>query len=340
VAVGVHQNQDGDVAVSGAAYSLATNGNATGRNAPLVAHGVTAKSDRDYFVTTECPAALTNGGGMPGQGCPAALVSRDEVHPDIVGTLVASGAGLSRPAGMTSEPDLCVVYALQGNMIRRLKHDGPGGRSGVSVNLSFTLTVTDAPGAAALRPVPIQDKATRHNGGGPGRNNDGAGNGLGVGNPGDPAPTITSGDHHTVAAVYNRQRSDSFKEQGVTSTQSARQCKDATDLICESDVSVVPCRSCQDVGGHSDASRTKDNPEHSTDYLNPAGSGYIVRRLTPTECERLQGFPDGWTHFGDDGKEISDTRRYQMLGNSLAIPCVRFVLGNIAACIREEVKEK
>ena len=42
----------------------------------------------------------------------------------------------------------------------------------------------------------------------------------------------------------------------------------------------------------------------------------MVRRLTPIECERLQGFPDGWTRLGHDGKEISDTRRYQMLGNS------------------------
>ena len=59
---------------------------------------------------------------------------------------------------------------------------------------------------------------------------------------------------------------------------------------------------------------------------------YIVRRLTPTECERLQGFPDGWTKFGaGSDKKIADTPRYQMLGNSVAIPCVRFILGNIAA---------
>jgi hypothetical protein len=58
---------------------------------------------------------------------------------------------------------------------------------------------------------------------------------------------------------------------------------------------------------------------------------YIVRRLTPTECERLQGFPDGWTKYGAKSeKPIADTPRYQMLGNSVAIPCVRFILGNIA----------
>ncbi len=56
---------------------------------------------------------------------------------------------------------------------------------------------------------------------------------------------------------------------------------------------------------------------------------YCVRRLTPLECERLQGFPDGWTEFGHDGKRISDTKRYQMLGNSVAVPCVAYIMQGI-----------
>jgi DNA (cytosine-5)-methyltransferase 1 len=55
-------------------------------------------------------------------------------------------------------------------------------------------------------------------------------------------------------------------------------------------------------------------------------SKYDVRRLTPLECERLQGFPDGWTEYGYDGKLISDNQRYKALGNSVALPCVEFVL--------------
>lgn len=53
---------------------------------------------------------------------------------------------------------------------------------------------------------------------------------------------------------------------------------------------------------------------------------YIVRRLTPTECERLQGFPDGWTDIGDwtDSKgkkhKNADSPRYKALGNSIALP--------------------
>jgi len=61
------------------------------------------------------------------------------------------------------------------------------------------------------------------------------------------------------------------------------------------------------------------------------GTGYTVRRLTPTECERLQGFPDGWTEYGHDGQPVSDTARYKALGNSVAIPCVIFILSGISA---------
>lgn len=62
-----------------------------------------------------------------------------------------------------------------------------------------------------------------------------------------------------------------------------------------------------------------------------------VRRLTPTECERLQGFPDGWTDIGDwtdiKGKlhKASDTPRYKALGNSIAIPFWFYLLRRIAA---------
>lgn len=56
----------------------------------------------------------------------------------------------------------------------------------------------------------------------------------------------------------------------------------------------------------------------------------IVRRLTPTECERLQGFPDDWTAHGHDGKAISDSARYRALGNSVAIPCVEYIMAGMA----------
>ena len=106
--------------------------------------------------------------------------------------------------------------------------------------------------------------------------------------------TQSSGlDHH---AVYSRQRVDDFRENGVVSTQSARQHKDATDLVCQ----------------------------------KAEAYAYLIRRLTPLECERLQGFPDGWTDIPD----ASDSARYKALGNSVAIPCVEFIMSRIAAVLR------
>ena len=116
--------------------------------------------------------------------------------------------------------------------------------------------------------------------------NDGQSDFLGI--------TQSSGlDHH---AVYSRQRVDDFRENGVVSTQSARQHKDATDLVCQ----------------------------------KAEAYAYLIRRLTPLECERLQGFPDGWT----DIPGASDSARYKALGNSVAIPCVEFIMGRIAAALR------
>ena len=106
--------------------------------------------------------------------------------------------------------------------------------------------------------------------------------------------TQSSGlDRH---AVYSRQRVDDFRRNDVVSTQSARQHKDATDLICQQAESYA----------------------------------YLIRRLTPLECERLQGFPDGWT----DIPGASDSARYKALGNSVAIPCVEFIMSRIAAAMR------
>ena len=117
------------------------------------------------------------------------------------------------------------------------------------------------------------------------------GNGLGCQE--DLAYTLTATDRH---AVYSRQRVDDFRRNDVVSTQSARQYKDATDLICQ----------------------------------QTEAYAYLIRRLTPLECERLQGFPDGWT----DIPGASDSARYKALGNSVAIPCVEFIMSRIAAAMR------
>lgn len=61
----------------------------------------------------------------------------------------------------------------------------------------------------------------------------------------------------------------------------------------------------------------------------------LVRRLTPLECERLQGFPDGWTAI----EKAADSPRYKALGNSVAIPCVDFVMRGIAFFLKQQKEE-
>lgn len=56
-----------------------------------------------------------------------------------------------------------------------------------------------------------------------------------------------------------------------------------------------------------------------------------VRRLTPVECERLQGFPDGWTDIKPGGKDTPDSPRYKALGNSMAVPVMRWIGQRIAS---------
>ena len=102
------------------------------------------------------------------------------------------------------------------------------------------------------------------------------------------AYTITTVDRQV---VYARQRVDEFKNDNIASTQSARQAKDATDLVVEPD------------------------RQHAQ----------LIRRLTPLECERLQGFPDGWTNIPG----ALDSARYRALGNSVAIPCVEFIMKSL-----------
>ena len=62
----------------------------------------------------------------------------------------------------------------------------------------------------------------------------------------------------------------------------------------------------------------------------PAEISLAVRRLTPVECERLQGFPDGYTDIRPSGKDTPDGPRYKALGNSMAVPVMRWIGERIA----------
>lgn len=78
-------------------------------------------------------------------------------------------------------------------------------------------------------------------------------------------------------------------------------------------------------------------PTLNANHEQPLMNTTVVRRLTPLECERLQGFPDGWTDIGEwiDSKgkthKESDSPRYKALGNSIAIPFWFYLLRRISA---------
>jgi DNA (cytosine-5)-methyltransferase 1 len=75
----------------------------------------------------------------------------------------------------------------------------------------------------------------------------------------------------------------------------------------------------------------------STDRGTRVVQGH-VRRLTPLECERLQGFPSGWTSLGEGGKPIADSSRYKMIGNAVAVPCAKWI-GSRLSTVMQQVWE-
>ena len=131
------------------------------------------------------------------------------------------------------------------------------------------------------------------------------GNGLGCQD--ELAYTLTATDRH---CIYARQRVDVFKDGEVVSTQSAHQHKDATDLVM--DVAGLDCRNAAE-NGDLCGTLQKGTSGSSLNSIHPIRNGLLIRHLTPLECERLQGFPDGWT----DIPGASDSARYKALGNSV-----------------------
>ena len=159
--------------------------------------------------------------------------------------------------------------------------------------------------------------------------------GNGMGFQPDISYTLNTADRH---CVYSQQRSDEYVHNDVVSTQSARQYKDSTDLVCEVDVAGLDCRNGTENGDLSGTLQSKADGGYSLNNVHPVRIGKLIRRLTPLECERLQGFPDHWT----DIPGASDSARYKALGNSVAIPCVEHVLRGIAYFLRrfyEELEE-
>ncbi|MFT8890042.1 MAG: DNA cytosine methyltransferase [Ethanoligenens sp.] len=323
-------------------------------NAPPFAAGVVAKGNGDCFLTPGRHAPLTAGGGQAGQGYPCVLVAG-----------FSAGAGSSASGiGYQEECAPTLKASASGNMMPSILciNDQGGKRMDLSCDVSGTLrarmdghpplVLGDQPelfenhGIDARYTGPHEVAPTmsaRYGTGGdnvplvaqaeqPGesycisgniidRQDHNGGNGIGV--QADISYTVTATDRH---CVFSQQRSDEYTPNSVVSTQSARQYKDATDLVCETDGAYQ-----QTVGALCESDKRGIGSQYVEQDKCVVEQKRLIRRLTPLECERLQGYPDHWTDI--DG--ACDSARYKALGNSVAIPCVEYVLRGIAFFLRK-----
>ncbi len=279
----------------------------------FVASGVVTKGNGDCFLSEERHTALSAGGGQAGQGYPCVLTAAfsagagasaggigygEELSP----TLKGSAGGNCMPSVLCLNDQGGNVMECSENVSGTLRAQEHGHQPLVYENhgidsrytgphkVAPTMSARYGTGGNNVPLVEQDSNAICIAGNIVDRQPQNGGNGLGCQD--DLAYTLTATDRH---AVFSRQRVDAFRQNNVASTQSARQYKDATDLICQ----------------------------QAEVYA------YLIRRLTPLECERLQGFPDGWTDIPD----ASDSARYKALGNSVAIPCVEFIISRIAAML-------
>ena len=182
-----------------------------------------------------------------------------------------------------------------------------------------------------LQPVaiPIMPQAMQSEGWRVGKENqDGRGNGLGVGKDGDPCPTL---DRSAVPAVAIQGtiigRQDHNGPQGSGHSDSGEMFTlNSTDVHA---VAVAPT-----ITATNDPSRSPQSSEVTQQVAAVHSATMQVRRLTPTECERLQGFPDGWTAIPWKKKpadQCPDGPRYKALGNSMAVNCMEWLGERIQA---------
>lgn len=130
-----------------------------------------------------------------------------------------------------------------------------------------------------------------------------------------------------IPLTYQMQGFGDYREGGVASSCKQRDFKDSTDLVCS-----VDCRNFTEGGEINGTLQAKESGGQSLNLNNTVRQNMVVRRLTPLECERLQGFPDHWTDLGEwtdsRGKrhKDADSPRYKALGNSIALPPWKWLL--------------
>lgn len=152
--------------------------------------------------------------------------------------------------------------------------------------------------------------------------------------------TLSPGAH---AGSYNGQ--DAYNDMLVVSSEISPSLRAKGNDPYRADMSAyvasVDCRNFREGGEINGTLQAKESGGQSLNLNNTVRQNMVVRRLTPMECERLQGFPDGWTDIGEwtDGKgkrhKPSDSPRYKALGNSIALPFWDWMLRRMARYLPE-----
>jgi DNA (cytosine-5)-methyltransferase 1 len=251
-------------------------------------------------------------------------------------------------AGGSAESTGSSVYCLQGNGIDRADTARCNGR-GWKENVSYTLNTIDRPAVCAGFKLGNSEKA-RSIGyceeQAPALNAECGGNkpaildmshacdvirDCGGISPSLQARMGTGGNQ--VPLTYQMQGFGDYREGNVASSCKQRDFKGSTDLVC-----AVDCRNGTENADVNGTLQAKSNGGTSYNLQNVVRENMLVRRLTPLEYERLQGFPDGWTDIGEwvdskgkAHKKSSDSSRYKALGNSIALPPWKWVLKRLCA---------
>ena len=146
----------------------------------------------------------------------------------------------------------------------------------------------------------------------------------------DPCHPLAAGMHAPAIAIGNGQMNN------ISMAEVANALDTMHDQQCVM-IAGVDCRNGCENNELSATIQAKENGGQSLNYINPVRCANTVRRLTPLECERLQGYPDGWTDIGEwvDSKgkrhKEADSPRYKALGNSIALPFWKWLLKRISA---------
>lgn len=298
-----------------------------------------------------------------------------EVSDNGICPTVTAAAGMSG----NNQPWICKKeqYLFE-NHSQDTRYKGPLDVSPI-VSATFGMGGNNQP--FVVEPIPIHDQATRFSGK-HGDRQDGKGNGLGIGEPGDPMNTLTGGDRHAVAypeaiTVHGEHISGTllsrdYKGAGRWDSLDKVICAPNQNETIVFDKEVY--NSGENAGGGHYISEGGPAPTlRGTGHAPGVCDRYIVRRLTPTECARLQGFSDKWghpdqkgdfteaeylfwlevrnTHAAINGKAVkeytkeqmlkwynklhSDSAEYKMWGNGIALPPALYCMQGISNALEE-----